>query len=196
MYTLSSIDKDFQMAGTYTLESISVSFGSTTFNYGGTSGKALPANAPTFSVYSQTPTLSITARSNYLDSSHNSSQATVYFGTSEGNCGATNYHQPYVSITISNLGNANKALLTFSKEGGGDVHLYVNNGDIQSKKTPNYEWTGNGVCQRWVGYYQTATGNDQHTPAGTLVANTLTLTYGEKTDFQFTVGPITIKNPS
>lgn len=151
-----------------------------------------------FEVWSKAPTVSITARTSYGSSSHTATSATVYFNESKSTtCGitSTNYSQPYVTITLAGYGNASGATLTFEKSGGGDVHLYPGNGDIASRKTSAYVWSGDGTCQRWVGYYQSATGNDTKTPAGTLVAKTLVFTYGGNS-FEFDIPDITINNPN
>lgn len=146
------------------------------------SGDKLPENAPEYTVSSVIPMVKITARSNYNTSSNTNTNAHVEFGFTSGN-GCTsfdNYSQPNVTITLSGYGNAESAVLVFAASNNGTVHLYTSNG--ASTPTTSYAWSGNGTCQRWVGFFQSVrAGNDKHTVAGTLTANELKLTYGGNT---------------
>ncbi len=151
------------------------------------------AGAPTFEVWSIAPTVRITARSDYGSSSNTDTSATVQFGSSKGTCG-TNYQQPYVSITLSGKGQATSAYLQFAASSGGTVHLYASGGG--STSTNKYEWTADGVCQRYVGYYKSKTAStDDMTVAGTLTATTLKLIHGG-VEYSFDINDITINNPS
>lgn len=177
-------------AGTYKLSSVSFSFkgGAVTL-----SGNGLP-QAPIITISSVAPTVSITARSTYGSSSNTSTSATVYFGESSGTCNSTNYSQPYVSITLAGIGKATNATLTFATANASTVHLYSTNGG--STATSTYSWTANGVCQRYVGYWKSQTGDDKKTAAGTLTASELVLTAGGVTYKVTLTTPITISNPS
>ena len=179
----------FKYAGTYTLTKLNFTFdgGSVTLT-----GGDLP-DAGVITVTSTTPTVKITARTSYGSSSNTDTSATVYFNSSSSMCG-TNYSQPYVSITLSNMGNATGATMTFAKTGGGTVHLYTSNGGKSAVST--YSWTANGVCQRWVGYYQSkSAGTDDKTAAGELKATTLVLTDASGNSYEVSIN-MTINNPS
>ena len=217
MYTLSSIDKDFQMAGTYTLESISFMIGSKTFEYGGTSGKALPANAPMFSVYSQTPTLSIDSIS--PEGEHQSVNAsdqnitatsgisgntiTLYpWASVEGSgCNRTGkmHGETLVRLKFTGLGNANNATLTFTPTTGNEVLLYSGTSSKNGTQTDSFIWdsTTGEVVQRFVGYNDAGSCDSSRT-AGTIVSgNSITMVYNDGTkdiEFSVAVSPITIIN--
>lgn len=150
-------------------------------------------NMPVFTVWTEKPTVKITARSNYGSSSNTDTSAIVYFGSSSSTCG-TNYSQPYVSITLDDKGEATSAYLQFAASSGGTVHLYTSNGG--STATDKYEWTANGACQRWVGYYKSKTAStDDKTAAGKLTAGTLVLVYNN-VNYTVDIADITIDNPS
>lgn len=156
----------------------------------------IPASAPAYSVWSKAPTAKITARTNYGSSTHTDTSATVYYNYTEGN-GCTsfnNYTQPTVTITLADCGNASGASIQFVKSGGGTVHLYTKNGGTSPVDT--YTWTGNGTCLRWIGYYKNVrAGNDDRTPAETLTATKMVLTYNGYT-YEVDIPDITISNPS
>lgn len=114
---------------------------------------------------------------------------------------------PAASLTLSGLGGASKATLTFAKEGGGDVHLYTRYTEDSGGKTAwtnsndrvsTYEWTtDNSICKRYVGELDNGAGeygNDKKTAAGTLKGSALELTYDGQT-YSFTIPEITINNP-
>lgn len=171
--------------------------------------KALPTNAPVFTVSSVKPTVRITAISptGTLDvdstgegNGHMSATvpaftdtgATVYFKCARSGDGSTcdpyrhNYTRPSVTITLAGIGNASQASLSF----GDDVHIY--NG---TTKVTGYSWTTNGTCARNIGYYRSRTAaNDNKIPAGTLTCSTLELIYNNVT-YSVTVPTITINNP-
>jgi len=176
--------------------------GDTTVTY---SSDHLPANAPSFTVSSVAPTVAITGISptgtitveptsgGTLQSvtvpAWTATKATVYFQASDNKVGCStyrNYTRPSVTMTLSNIGNASEAKVSF----GNAVHIY--NGTTQ---TDGYSWTANGACNRNIGYFQSRTANnDNKTAAGTLTANELTLLYNGST-YIVPVGPITINNP-
>ena len=177
-------------AGTYTLTGFEFTMS------GGAKFSAIPANAPAYSVWSKVPTAKITARTNYGSSTHTDTSATVYYNYSAGNgCTAfDNYTQPTVTITLADCGNASGASMQFVKSDGGTVHLYTSNGGTSAVDT--YTWTGNGTCQRWIGYYKNVrAGNDERTAAGTLTATKMILTYNGYT-YEVDIPDITISNPS
>ena len=186
--------KAIQYAGSYT-----TTFG---FKVNGVSknyaGDNLPANTPKFTVSSVAPTVKITNA--HYGSSKSENPATFTDTTTtvtkyeyEGSCGVTNYKQPSVVITLDKIGKASGASLQFTRTGGGDVMLYTSNGGTTA--TDTYQWTGNGACTRWVGYFRSVTGGDTYTATGTLVATKLVLTFNNMS-FEVDIPDITINNPS
>ena len=160
----------------------------------------LKTTKPTVSITSISPTGTFDADTTGIGSGHASvtvpafsaTNATVYFKCSRSGSGSTcdpyrhNYGRPSVTITLENMGSGTKAELSF----GTNIHLY--NGTTE---VTNYEWTANGACARNVGYYRSRTAaNDDKTPAGTITASTLTVTYNNQ-QYSFTVPTITINNP-
>ena len=98
------------------------------------------------------------------------------------------YTQPYVTITLSNKGNASDATLSF----GTSAHVYAS--EKGTEKT-NYSWTANGDAKRYIGLWVDNSGDDDSkTVAGTITANTLILTY-DSVEYTVTVPTITINNP-
>jgi len=161
------------------------------------SGDNLPANAPKYTVSSVTPTVTLKSRTDYTGSSTNGSTITVAYGHStETTCGITyhNYSQPNVVFTLSGYGNASGAALIFTESTGGAVRLFVNREDADNKRTDRFAWTADGDCTRWVGYWNSQTGNDRATAAGTIKATQLTLTF-DGVDYQVDIEDITIINP-
>ena len=188
---------EFLYAGTYdTTFTFNIVTATKTIPVTYTTG-SLPANAPQFTVSSAAPSAKITARTSYGSSTNTATSATVYFNESKNTtCGitTTNYSQPSVTITLSGYGNASGASLLFTASSGGTVHLYTSNGG--SSTTDKYEWTGNGECLRWVGYYKYQSGgSDSKTAAGTLTATKLTVTYNGMS-FEVDVPDITFNNAS
>ena len=188
-----------QIAGTYNPKlSFTFDGGNATYQ-----GDTLPANTPVFTVNSVAPAVKITEASYASASSQTAAtftdtSTTVYahqYETTSTVCGQTfrykAYHQPFVTITLSGYGNATGATLTFTSTGG-TVLLYEKEEGTSAVST--YTWSGNGNCKRWVGYWNSQTGDDDRTTAGTLTATTLVITYGGK---EYTVSaPITINNPN
>ena len=102
------------------------------------------------------------------------------------------YKQPFVTITLSGYGNATGATMTFTAASGGSVLLY----EAEEGKTAvnAYTWSGNGTCKRWVGFWDSQTGDDDRTTAGTLTSTNLVLVYD---GVEYTVSaPFTINNPN
>lgn len=162
------------------------------------SGDNLPANAPQYTVSSVTPAITLKSRTTYDGSSTNGSTITVAYGHStETTCGITyhNYSQANVVFTLSGYGNASGAALIFTESGGGAVRLYVNKEDADNKRTDRYSWTADGDCTRWVGFWNSQTGSDRATAAGTIKATQLTLTFDGK-EYYVDIDDITIINPT
>jgi len=96
-----------------------------------------------------------------------------------------NYTRPAVTLTLSNIGNAKDAKLSF----GSSSHVYNSSTQVGS-----YSWTTNGTCSRNIGYFRNITGaTDNKTPAGTITATELVLSHN---GVEYTVPvTITINNP-
>lgn len=116
---------------------------------------------------------------------------------------------PAATLKLSNMGNATKAVLAFTKTGGGDVVMITQYtadrtggtywGDFSTYGTDRFEWTSGGAdtCMRFIGVMDNgggSNGDDTKTAAGTITASTLILTYDGK-EFSVTVPTITIHNP-
>jgi len=187
-------DAPILFAGSYTT-TLSYTLNGTTVTL---SGDKLPAGAPKYSVSSVAPTVTIKDRTNYEGSSTNGNTVTVAYGHStETACGVTyhNYSQASVTLALSGYGKADEAKLTFAESNGGDVRLYQNKEDADNKRVNNFSWTGDGDCLRWVGYWDSQTGTDRATAAGTIKAEKLVLTKNGM-DFEVDIDDITIINPT
>ncbi|MBE6976332.1 MAG: hypothetical protein E7439_03945 [Ruminococcaceae bacterium] len=117
---------------------------------------------------------------------------TVYAAMSpSGWKGAAMEQYPYVTLQLSNMGNANGgATMTFSKSGGGTVHIYTGQ---NSGRTSDFVWAAGATeASRYVGSYDWGTLTSV-TAAGTLESSAVKLTYDSVT-FTFTVSTITINN--
>ena len=128
-----------------------------------------------------------THEDNGAAASYTATEANVYFKCTRGNTlkGNHNYTRPSVTITLSNMGAATQAELSF----GSSSHVY--NGTTQ---TGSFAWTANGACKRNIGYYSSSTvSSDTKTSAGTIAADTLVLTYNGTT-FKVSAN-IKINNP-
>lgn len=114
---------------------------------------------------------------------------------------------PKATLTLSGKGNATKAVLTFTKTGGGDVVMITQYtadgsggtywGNLSSFGTSSFEWTTADTCTRFIGVMDNgagSNGSDTKTAAGTITANTLILTYNG-VDYSVTIPTITIHNP-
>ena len=200
LFTISSEVGTFIYAGEYKISSISYTIVSQSVAVAtmptGSPVITVASKAPSVTISAISPTGTFTADTTGRGSGHTSvtvppwsaTEATVYFKCAQSGLifKRHNYTRPSVTITLSGIGNANKAELNF----GTDVHIY--NG---TTKTTGYSWTANGGCSRNIGYYNSRTAQtDDKTPAGTLSANTLVLTYGNIT-YDFAISTITIKNP-
>lgn len=192
----------FAQNGAYTLRYAGSYQTTFSFKVGGTefrfTGDTLPANAPVFTVSSVAPAISLKARSTYEGSSVSGNTITVaYKHSTETTCGITyhNYGQAHVTFTLSGYGSASGASLTFTEQNGGDVRLFLNEQDADNKRVNNFSWTGNGDCKRWVGYWNSQTGSDRATAAGTIIATELVLTYGGA-NYTVDIDDITIVNPT
>ena len=188
-----------QYAGSYAL-TFSFKIGETTQTY---SGDNLPANAPKFTISSVKPTVKITyaeyKNKNGSQSTFTDTATTVYYKEStSSSCGITYYQYTpaKVNITLSGYGNAAGARLEFTTSNtDGKVHLYEESQKDDGTSTNAYSWTGDGSCTRYMGFWESKTGNDEKIPAGTLTATTLIFTYGGN-EYSIDVPDFTIKNPS
>ena len=120
--------------------------------------------------------------------------ANVCYLASKGDWGVAtvcNLTQPTVTITLSGLGAASNATLSFINSSGGEALIYGSNA---GSATSPYTWSSDGECKRYIGTFKSNTGNDSRTIAGTITANTLVMTYNG-VEYSFTIPTITINNP-
>ena len=194
-FVLSSIDGNLKYAGSYTLSSISFAFKGGAITLGENN---LP-DAGKIIVESSEPVVTVSGRSDFTGSSNETYKATVKWGSTYNSCTQNyTYEQPYVTLSISNMGNAAKATLTFTKSGG-TVLLFEK--EKSGDPISTYEWkSGTTTCQRWIGQYSSGIIGgigDGMTAAGTITADTLTLTDSAGIVYTLTLdNPITISNPS
>jgi hypothetical protein len=197
----------FQYAGTYKTK-LSFVIGASNFSYQKSvleSVDTFPANTvvPTFTVSSIAPTVKITG-AQYASKSGGASTftdttTTVYYkeGT-EKSCGITyyNYTPADVTISLTGYGKASSAKLQFvTSNSDGKVHLYEESQKDDGTATNHYLWTSDGACKRYMGQWESKTGTDSKTPAGTLTGAALILTCNG-TDYQVDIPDIVINNPS
>ena len=193
----------FDLAGEYT------STITATFNLGQdaegnpiTYSRQVPVE-PSFAVYSVAPTVKITS-AQYASkdggaSSFTDTATTVYYkeGT-EKSCGITyyNYTPADVTIELSGYGNASGAKIEFTTSNAdGKVHLYEESQKDDGTATNAYAWSGNGACIRYMGHWESKTGSDDKTAAGTLTGGVLVMTHNAKS-YTVDIPDITINNPS
>ena len=197
-----STDTKFTQSGSHTLQYAGSWKTTFSFKINGKemtySGENLPEKTPVFTVSSVTPKVTIKDYTKHAGSSKNGNTVTVAYGHStETTCGITyhNYSQANVTLNLTGYGNASGAKLTFAENKGGDVRLYLNKEDADNKRVNNFSWTGNGDCLRWVGYWNSQTGTDRATAAGTIKATELVLTYDD-VDYTVDIDDITINKPT
>ena len=192
-------------AGSYTT-TMSVWMGSTETKFAGSmdtaTTKKLPAGAPVVTVSSIAPGVTMTA-AEYASKSGGASTitngtTTVYFKEStETACGITyyNYTPAKVTLQLTGYGEASAARMDFTTSNAdGVVHLYEESQRDDGKSTNAYTWSGDGTCIRYMGAWESKTGSDSKTAAGTLTSTALILTHGGE---EFTVDvTIVIHNPS
>lgn len=188
-------------AGTYT-PTFTFKINGATKTY---AGETLIANTPTFTVSSVVPTVKIieayyASASSQTVSTFTNTSTTVYaheYQTESVVCGTSfyydAYHQPYVTIELAGYGNADGATLTFTESNGGVVLLYT--AEEGTTSVDNFSWSANGNCKRWVGFWESVTGDDKRTKAGTLTATKLILT-DNNISYEVDVDDITISNPN
>ncbi len=90
------------------------------------------------------------------------------------------------------MGNATQAKITYTTtDNNGTVRMYESvSGNTHSTATPNYIWTQDGTCNRYVGYFDYGTITDMKN-AGTLTSDgKLVLAYNGQ---EFTVETATFK---
>ena len=163
----------------------------------------MPNNTPTFTVSSIAPTVTITSaqyasKSGGASTITNGTSTTVYYkeGT-EKSCGITyyNYTPADVTINLTGYGKATSAKMVFTTSNtDGKVHLYEESQKDDGTSTNMYTWSGDGTCKRYMGFWESKTGTDAKTPAGTLTSVGVVLSDGVD---EFIV-PVTIviNNPS
>ena len=189
-----SIDntKMLQRAGKYTM--------TLTYEF---AGKTYILSTITYEVWSVAPTVKITAAEFANKSGGNSTftdtATTVYYkeGT-EKSCGITyyNYTPGKVTIALTGYGNASEAKLEFiTSNSDGKVHLYEESQKDDGTSTNAYTWTGDGSCIRYIGWWESKTGNDEKIPAGTLTATKIVMMYNN-VKYEFDITDIIIQNPS
>ena len=164
-------------------------------------------NAPSYTVSSVTPTVKITnayhksgaKNATSEQSTFTDTETTVYMKWStETSCGITynNYQPAYVEITLAGIGQASEAKLEFTTSNtDGVVHLYEESQKDDGTNTTAYTWTANGKCRRYMGWWESKTGSDEKTAAGTLKATILVLTF-DNVPYTVDIADITINNPS
>ena len=114
---------------------------------------------------------------------------------------------PAATLTLTDMGKATNAKLTFVKSGGGEVVMITQYtadrsggtywGDYNTYGTDSYVWNSNGECKRFIGVMDNGAGSnksDTKTVAGTIIADTLTLTYNG-VQYSVPIAKITINNP-
>ena len=157
---------------------------------------------PTVTISAISPTGTFDADKNGKGSGHASgntptfsdTSATVYFKCEQSGWIIIrhNYTRPSVTITLSGLGTAKSAELSFVAEDGNTARVYNDN-----TQTGTYIWTAdNTAISRNIGYYQSKKAQtDNKTPAGTITATQLTFVGSDNVAYTFTVPTITINNP-
>lgn len=181
-------------AGTYTLTSINFTFAGSPIVNGKKeptqiSGNSLPKSS-VITITSTVPTVTVSGVRNQDGCSYNSNSATVKYKENSGLCGSKSYDQPYISITLSDIGYATNATLTFNTypTSGGDVQLYSQE-ESDNSKTSSFDWTANGSCTRYAGSWSSKSAAG----VGTLQADTLEITADGVTYTVRLSTPITIK---
>ena len=209
----------FKYAGTYTLTGIQFAFkfengDSVTVNI--PENQALPeaadivvtSTAPSVKISAITPTGSVNAYVSHSRSglfnrnvtikttpytaSKTDTTANVCYLSSKADYGLASYcnlTQPTVTISLSNIGNAKEATLSF----GESALIYDSNAGTT---TSPYTWTANGACKRYIGTFQSVWGgDDSRTVAGTITATVLTLKDSSGNTYTVDITDITINNP-
>jgi len=194
-------DKSVIHAGGYTYAVTIVTAGGVTIN-SGTGFKGIAVE-----VFSKRPTVTIPASGGIDTTAHEADtagvkgaghmsvtpertsdyEATVYIKcTVTGSCSKThNYTVPTVMLSLNNVGNMDKAVLSF----GADTHVY--NGSTQ---TGSFEWdesTGYN-CKRTIG---SAPNTSTKVGAGDISASELVITIGQQTCTVDLVDEVKIHNP-
>lgn len=129
--------------------------------------------------------------------------------------GGSNIGNPSVTLNLSKIAGFSSATLDFYSGKTIYSQLYSQIGTEEStlertrvtkeSDAAGYSWTTTGTCKRYIGYSSSSAskrlgGDDtpnaagSKTPAGTITASTLTVTY-EGNTYNFTIPTITINNP-
>lgn len=202
-----SSDQNLQIAGSYNADFF-VKYGNTTLSQSVKEFVTIWSKPVTVAIkgISLTPGSTINIDRNKSDDNHISgvtvpaftaTEAVVYYScSSTGGCTSQhNTTHPRVTIALdglnSNLGAT--ATLAFTDRNGGAALLYTTSPSSSAPIT-QYTWTGSGDSVRYVGTWVNKTGTDEYTVAGTITANTVTITVGDST-YTFNVNTITIHNP-
>lgn len=215
-YAQSSTEATIQYAGIY-ITSLSFVMDNKEYKYAGTKDdsengtKALPANAPVFTVWSKAPTVTIDSispsgdhksmavsgnNSKLLDvnSSFTGNTVTIYANKTNKDNGTIDT-TPQVTLRLNDLGNAQSANLKFTASGGGTVYMYTGTG--MSGRTDTYSWTSDSLTYRlYIGQYKSSRTCSSMTyeGAGTLTSNSyITITYNN-VEYTVAIDPITIIN--
>ncbi len=147
-------------------------------------------------------TSSDSAENREVTSSFTETTATVYchntFDSSKDSCtgavtgNATIEQKPYVTISLTGIGAAEKATVVFS---GSSSTILMYTDENYGTQTAAYEWTSNTTCTRYIGKYQEgACSSDMIQNAGTLTATTMQLTGADGVTYIVSVN-LTIHNP-
>lgn len=110
-------------------------------------------------------------------------------------------------LGATGIGNAAKAELVFTKEGGGNVIMLTQytskgsgswKGDYAANGTDRFAWDGSSAdCTRFIGAMENGVASyngDMKTPAGTIKSNRLEVTAGGQV-YVFTIDEFIIHNP-
>lgn len=107
--------------------------------------------------------------------------------------------EPKVTLKLTDIGNAERAILTFMESSGGTVRMYYGSNSKNGTQTDSYIWEkgGSETVMRFIGYNDAGSCDDSE-PAGTLNSMTyIVMEYknGTTTEtFTVSVSQITIVN--
>ena len=107
--------------------------------------------------------------------------------------------EPKVTLKLTDIGNAERAILTFMESSGGTVRMYYGSSSKNGTQTDSYIWEkgGSETVMRFIGYNDAGSCDDSE-PAGTLNSMTyIVMEYknGTTTEtFTVSVSQITIVN--
>ena len=128
--------------------------------------------------------------------------ATVYCEENKSGNNAKITTYPRVTLTLENMGEASKAVMSFSTGSTPLMYSGLSGTSSVSGQTSSYVWeNGATTCIRYFGQYTTGScSSAQRNGAGTLTSDVIVLTHGEgdsAVEYSFNLkNPITIKNPT